>query len=341
MYVNTRPPARYSQSRQTSPKKPKRHWLVIFTLLIIGCLAGLRLTAHHASADSSTIKSGVSGYCLDNHDDQMINGNQVDSWGCNNSASQAWYVSNANIRHGSSYCLSVENNSARAGTPVVLDTCNAAPGQIWLRDQKGYFNPNSGQCLTAPAPGQPLTINNCGGQLSAQQTWQPIGPNGKVIEDTSCKGSTRDKIACYAEQDWTNWQSGQISHESLLNTYTDGTPYEEWCADFVSYVYKQAGVPFTAAYDGWDENNANNIEQDTGFAMHMASSGYVPRTGDIAYFDYEAGHVEVVVSGGKVPTFIYGDSATIDPTTGNGQMKANTIKNDGAEGHVVYYLSSD
>jgi cell wall-associated NlpC family hydrolase len=145
-------------------------------------------------------------------------------------------------------------------------------------------------------------------------------------------------VACYAEKEWTTWQSGGISHDTLLNSYTNGSPDEEWCADFVSYVYKEAGYPFTqGSSNGWDENNANYI-QYMGFAMHSASSGYVPKPGDIAFFNYNAGHVEIVVSGGSHPTFIYGDSATIDPTTGNGQMKANTILSD-SDGQIVYYLS--
>ena len=75
-----------------------------------------------------------------------------------------------------------------------------------------------------------------------------------------------------------------------------------------------------------------------GYTIHYASTGYLPKPGDVAFFNYSAGHVEIVISGGKQPTFIYGDSGTIDPTTGNGQMKANTILGN-VSGQVVYYLS--
>ncbi|HEX7368475.1 MAG TPA: ricin-type beta-trefoil lectin domain protein [Candidatus Saccharimonadales bacterium] len=300
-------------------------------------LGVFKLTAHRAVADATTIKSGFSGYCLDDHLGKLTAGNEVDAWHCNSSGAQTWNVSGLSIRHHGSYCLSVADNVSAAGTPVVLEPCQAAAGQIWLRDKGGYFNPNSTRCLAAPAAGHQLTIEPCAS--TAAQTWSPSGLNLNSDLQATCSGPIRDKIACYAAFQWTTWQSGATSHENLLGTYTDGAPYEEWCADFVSYVYREAGLPFARAYDGWDENNANNIRADTGFTVHQADSGYVPQTGDIAYFDYDGGHVEIVASGGRVPTFIYGDSATIDLTTGNGQMKANTILSDGAEGRVVYYLS--
>jgi hypothetical protein len=157
----------------------------------------------------------------------------------------------------------------------------------------------------------------------------------------TCKDATDgQRVACYAIKEWTTWQSGTPSHEALLNTYTDGAPYEEWCADFVSYVYKEADAPFTnGETDGWDENIASNV-QNQGFTLHPAIL-YTPQVGDVAYFNYTGGHVEIVISGGSTPTYIYGNSATIDPTTGNGQMEANTISNEGNLGGVSYYLSRD
>jgi len=65
----------------------------------------------------------------------------------------------------------------------------------------------------------------------------------------------------------------------------------------------------------------------------------VPLAGDVAYFNYGGGHVEIVVSGGQTPTFVYGDSGVTDPTTGNGQMTTNTITQKANEGQLIYYLS--
>ena len=226
-------------------------------------------------------------------------------------------------------------------TKVTLKSCDNEPGQVWLRDQSSFYNPNSGLCLSASLgePSSQLYIDNC--NLSGdQQIWEPSDPTGADYGiNAICKGDEGIIIACNAEKEWSKWQSLGSNHESLLNTYTDGTPYEEWCADFVSYIYKESGYPFTRGEsDGWDENNANNI-LNMGFTQHLASSGYLPKAGDVAYFNYSGGHVEVVISGGKKPTFIYGNSGTNDPTTGNGEMATNTITGDGSEGQLIYYLS--
>jgi hypothetical protein len=151
-------------------------------------------------------------------------------------------------------------------------------------------------------------------------------------------GTKGDQVACYAKRQWAAWQSGSAIHEALLTDYTQGNTNEEWCADFVSYVYKEAGFPFeNGERNNWDEYNANNV-QYMGFTLHPAGS-YLPRPGDVAYFNYPGGHVEIVVSGGTHPTFVYGDAGTIDPATGNGDMTENSFTSDGTAGQVVYYLS--
>ena len=157
--------------------------------------------------------------------------------------------------------------------------------------------------------------------------------------DAVCQsGTTGERVACFAARAWQDWRAGPSGHAALLAAYTDGNAYEEWCADFVSYLYKQAGHPFTSGErDGWDEYVADDI-QNQGFTLHDAAT-YTPKAGDVAYFDYNGGHVEIVAVGGSKPIFIYGDSGTPDPATGNGDMAENSITSDGDAGQVVYYLS--
>lgn len=290
----------------------------------------------HAADVSSDVKAGVSGYCLDVHDNSKKSGAVVDSWGCNNSDAQAWEVGISSIKHGSNLCLAVAGNAVSAGSKITANTCSQDAGQVWLIDQGGFYNPNSGLCLSMPnaQTEQQLVLASCSYVAQPYEQWEST-------YTPTCNDSTGgQRVACYAIKEWTAWQSGTPSHEALLNTYTDSAPYEEWCADFVSYVYKEAGSPFTnGETDGWDENIASNI-QNQGFTLHPAIL-YIPQVGDIAYFNYAGGHVEIVISGGQTPTYIYGNSATIDPTTGNGQMEANTISNEGTLGGVSYYLSRD
>ena len=313
--------------------------LSVIVLSIAGLIAFIvfKIGTSDAAALHATIRSGTSGYCLDDYRDGSKSGNKVMLWGCNNSSAQDWTASGDQIKHGSS-CLSVRDDQKTSYSPVVIKGCDTtSPGQVWLKDKNSYFNPNSEMCLTAPHPNQSVVIAPCGSAQAATQAWTPFTPKTDAQTD-ACRGSEGEMVACYTEREWVLWQSGTISHNDLLARYTDGAPYEAWCADFVSYVYKEAGHPFTEAYDGWDENTADTI-QNYGFTLHTAASGYIPKPGDIAYFDYIGGHVEIVVSGGHTPTFIYGNSADIDPATGNGQMKANTIVDNQSDGKLVYYLS--
>ncbi|MGD0284241.1 MAG: ricin-type beta-trefoil lectin domain protein [Candidatus Saccharimonadales bacterium] len=315
---------------------------LLLVLVILICLFGVyKLVEKHVLADSPKITSGLAGYCLDDHDNKSNANTVVDNWKCNNTMAQDWVANISTITHDDTYCLTVQGNKINVGAKVVLNTCDGSAGQVWLRDQTGYQNPNSGLCLTTSqsTPNNQLIISDCNTLSNPQQTWTPTTIDNKNSSDMSCTGTEGNRVACNAIKEWADWQSNTSNHEVLLTKYTDGAPYERWCADFVSYVYKEAGYPFTQGNsNGWDENIADNI-QYMGFTLHSATSNYIPQTGDVAYFNYAGGHVEIVVSGGKTPTFIYGDSATIDPTTGNGQMMANTITQKGDEGQVVYYLS--
>ncbi len=306
---------------------------IIFCLLIFAVIGTFRAVSSHAEARATTIKSGIAGQCLDDHDSKDKAGSIVDAWGCNGSSAQGWTLTDTTLKNEDGLCLDVAGSSNSPNSPVVLNTCDNSPGEVWLYGNKQLFNPNAKMCLSEPA-----------GQKSAQLMMsgcKPTNPNNTwdfnftYICDS---GSEGEKVACNAEKQWAIWQTGTPSHETLLTTYTDGAPYEEWCADFVSYIYKEAGYPFTnGEANGWDESNANNV-QNQGFTIQN-SPNYIPQVGDVAYFDYEGGHVEIVISGGKHPSFIYGNSATIDPTTGNGEMESNTITQDGTLGNLVYYMS--
>lgn len=335
IYTPVQAPVRYQ------PKPPKKRFSGTYVLGFIAAIVVIFIATHvkpgTADTTASTIHSGVAGYCLDVHRNGTAVGTTVDNYKCNGSIAQAWNISYNKIQHGNNLCLSVKDNSTNAGSPVVLNPCNQEPGQVWLRDQTGYQNPNSGLCLSLPtgkSTGK-VVVATCALPSQLAEKWTP--PDN--LANTTCQqGSKGDKIACNAVKEWNSWQSQPTNHPALLNMYTDGASYEAWCADFVSYVYREAGFPFTKGEaNGWDENNANNV-QNMGFTMHSPGA-YTPKTGDVAYFNYDGGHVEIVVSGGQHPTFVYGNSGTIDPTTGNGQMEANTKISDGAQGKLVYYLS--
>jgi len=340
------PYTRYRQEQYGQLRTPyekvggTHHGLIIIISLVIGLVWFFTFMNLRAHAAIPEIKSSLSGLCLDDYKGLLTNSARVDAWGCNDTDAQSWTVTDTSIKHSDSYCLDVLNDGTTAGDQVVLSTCSDASGQVWLRDRGGYKNPNSGLCLSVPnaQSGVPLSIASCTHLSQPSQQWTPLTTNGNSYTNSCVGGSEGQRVACYAIKEWTNWQSNSSNHANLLNQYSDGNGYEEWCADFVSYVYQKAGYPFSQGErNGWDEYNANNV-QNMGFTYHDAAN-YLPQPGDVAYFDYSGGHVEIVVSGGPTPTFIYGDSATIDPSTGNGEMEANTIISDGSMGQVLYYLS--
>lgn len=79
-----------------------------------------------------------------------------------------------------------------------------------------------------------------------------------------------------------------------LNAYTEGHPDEDWCADFVSWVYWKAGYPFKI--NGWwtagwrirrvylpDEVNLRDVFIWSG-AYRTKETGYIPSAGDVIIF---------------------------------------------------------
>ncbi len=324
-------PSELKQPNKSFLKKYRLTSMVAVIVALGGIFSLLFLGISHAGGQSSPIKSGWSGYCLDDYRSKIVEGNQVDLWPCNDSAAQDWQVNLTQIIHNNDMCL-----TASSDTDITINTCNDGPNQVWLKDDTGYLNPNKGLCLTAEnaeEDGQ-LTLTSCRLLTSNSKSWTANINYGTY----PCTGSQGQMVACYAIKEWVKWTSEPNNHEALLNTYTAGAAYEEWCADFVSYVFKEAGYPFSSGnYDGWNENIAGNVVNQ-GFTVDSSAS-YLPQTGDVAYFDYLGGHVEIVISGGKTPTFIYSNSEVIDPTTGNGDMAANTITSVPSLGQLEYYMS--
>ncbi len=339
--MHREPSRQYTRTSQ----KPKKHFSRRFLFYVVSILVlflAFKITTFHISSAIPEIKSGIDGYCLDAHRDSSDLNAPIDSWQCNGTDAQNWVATNNHLVHDKKSCLSVINNGSSTGDKIVSSPCDGKSSQVWMAAIGGYENPTSADCLAIPnnQTGTELTLAACTHLTQPSEAWMPAtySRNSTTGASLSCNGSEGQKVACIAAQQWVLWQSVTVKHSNLLNTYSDGNGYEEWCADFVSYVYKQAGYPFeNGERNGWDEYYAPNIENQ-GFTYHSAAN-YTPQAGDVAFFDYNGGHVEIVAVGGSKPIFIYGDSGTIDKTTGNGDMAENTITNDGYAGQVIYYLS--
>ena len=135
----------------------------------------------------------------------------------------------------------------------------------------------------------------------------------------------RQNIVCLAKGQLALWKSQPnynapypgftYAATGFLKYTASGNTYEEWCADFASWIYNQAGHPFTGGISGWDLPGVSGIEtlaqQGTGFSWHPAGSGYIPQPGDLAIYSTPSNpdfHVNIFISSsGGISTYIGGD----------------------------------
>lgn len=124
----------------------------------------------------------------------------------------------------------------------------------------------------------------------------------------------RQNVVCLAKNELaTVWTPLPKTPRLEYYKYSDGIP-QEWCADFTSWIYKQAGDPFTGGSSGgWRLAAVSEImtlgQQNQKFHWH--TSGYTPRPGDIVIHKNGESHVNIVVSvTGTTITMIGGDQGS-------------------------------
>ncbi len=300
-----------------------------YSLVILVSLGTFSSFAQTNDINITMIKSDHSNSCL-----TVFKANNVNLSQCSRSLNQN-FAPNLGELVSNKLCLT--NNNLK----FYLSTCTNSPNQIFLLTGSKILNPLTNECLDSRS--SVLKLSACSDSAdNLNFTVIQYSNNRQVaFKPFNCLSynNVNLRLSCNTLLQWYEWNTNSANHYQLLSNYTDGNSYEEWCADFVSYIYMQSGIPFKyGERNNWDEYNANYI-QNQNLTFHQASSGYIPKSGDIAFFDYPGGHVEMVAIGGKKPTFIYGDSATIDSQTGNGDMATNSKLSDGNIGNVTYYLS--
>jgi len=154
-------------------------------------------------------------------------------------------------------------------------------------------------------------------------------PTTASTTSSSNLSTLRQNVVCIATNELNqHWQGGSsLSNLSLdyFTTYTEGR-HEEWCADFVSWVYNQAGYPVSGSSTNWDYAGVSEIQTvgETGgnFSWHAVGSGYTPQPGDLAVLsapgnsDY---HIEMVIAvNGSSVTYIGGDTGGSFPNGNDG-----------------------
>lgn len=103
-----------------------------------------------------------------------------------------------------------------------------------------------------------------------------------------------------------NIAAAEIGPNSTGKKYT-GTNVA-WCNAFVSWVFKQAGVPSSNMPQGWCTRNTMPAFKKAG-RFHMRGDGYTPQPGDVVYFYFgriapvdHVGIVEYMGNDGKLHT---------------------------------------
>jgi len=89
---------------------------------------------------------------------------------------------------------------------------------------------------------------------------------------------------------------------------------QAWCADFVSWVFNQAGTPFTGGADGgWRIAAAVGVEQwfqQNGVWTPNGPAAPPPQPGDVFYTPADGGHTGIIVAvSGNSVTTIEGNTA--------------------------------
>ncbi len=199
-----------------------------------------------------------------------------------------------------------------------------------------YYNSQPGA-----VPGGATTVisNN----LAAPSDVQAISDCAGTVS-----GSVRQQIAGLAQQELDLWKK-QPGYDKAPNFPYAQTGYlkysqnrkEEWCADFVSWIYKQAGKPLGPG-GNWAVPYVPNLqiigEKNQGFHWHTPGDGYTPQPGDLAIHGGKHVNILVSVSGNKT-TYIGGDQGP-GPYPG-GSIVSIEIGNGYYSGGVTGYVTPD
>lgn len=164
------------------------------------------------------------------------------------------------------------------------------------------------------------------------QPWAQVASDITVTNDTAIEsssdtptcnpgsistGSSISEIIASATQEFAG---GANEANGQYLKYTDGAK-EPWCADFVSWILKQSGVPFTGGVSGgWRLPSAAGVKDYfvKNNVYHPARQGYVPQPGDIAvHSPGNINHVNIVIAvdGQKITTIGGNESNKIGKQT--------------------------
>jgi hypothetical protein len=168
-------------------------------------------------------------------------------------------------------------------------------------------------------PGEPLAGQVEYGRYGAYTLFVRLGGS----TEGGCGGLSDDEIVRIAQGELgvTEDNPGSDCDCGAPLKYQGSTGPEDWCADFVSWVYNEAHRPFSGGLDGgWRIANVGALVQwlrDNG-EWHVAGDGDQPRPGDVVSF--RGGEHVGIVEGLEV---VSGSRWTIHTIEGNSSDGVN------------------
>lgn len=101
--------------------------------------------------------------------------------------------------------------------------------------------------------------------------------------DTTGLSATQKRLLAVAQAEYAH---GAVSGDQYAKKYSEGFD-ESWCADFVSWMRNEAGVPFAHPdTQYWRIPGVATLRDYfvSSDAYHMAAGSYTPKLGDIAFY---------------------------------------------------------
>jgi len=137
------------------------------------------------------------------------------------------------------------------------------------------------------------------------------------IISTSQLTTTQQKIVTLARQEYAK---KPVSFDANVLKYTDGNK-EPWCADFASWIFREAGQPFNNPNSGsWRIPGVYTLEDYFQEKHRWQPAGnYRPQSGDVAIYSKGSGHTNIVLT-------VEGDTMTTIGGNENGHLRIDTLK---------------
>jgi len=225
------------------------------------------------------------------------------------------------------------------GSPYVMNIADPprdpsnGPISTWLQDRGG----GNYQPATADQHGAFVVFASIAGMSinGSSCTSSGVNCNANATQNLS---PTRQSVVCIAQAELAKWTSGTLKPGDDYKIYSQGAA-ENWCADFATWVFNQAGYPLKDG-SAWRVSAVDTIkaigEENQKFHWR-AKSGYIPKPGDMAvHNDGKTNyHLNIVVgvSGNQV-TLIGGNQ-------GSNDLNKSLVSRGSMQDDIIGYVTPD